>query len=264
MRVPTATEVLYGHIVLPVSRPRLPTVWSTNGVVDRPGPDLRRSAETHVRLIAAADAVQVWTNRGRDGLVERAPDLDLSRIHVIPPLIEIDLPGAWARDHDDPVAMYIGAQGGLKGLGTVLEVAALLPMLRVEIVTSSSRPPDLPNNVDWLGPRPRTEVLARLQSCAVHLFPSRAESFGGVVLEALACGTAQVVDAESVTAEVMGDGGIAVHALDATAVADAVAGLLADDDRRALLAAQGRRRYEAVYSPRVVGPRLEQLIDAVG
>src|SRR5437588_2630020 len=59
---PSSAELLYGHIVFPTDG-RLPTLWSTNGVIDaRPGmwfPE--QSARTHARFIARAALTQCWS-----------------------------------------------------------------------------------------------------------------------------------------------------------------------------------------------------------
>lgn len=265
VRPPAGTDALYGHIVFPVSSPPLPTIWSTAGVIDaRPGIWFAdQSAQTHAHLLPRAAAVQCWSEFGKAGLLERLPRVDASSIEVIPPLVQLDLPAPFERGTPDPVAIFIGANGTLKGLDVVVAAAALVPDARVEIITHTPRPASVPPNVDWLGPRPHREVLSRLVSAAVHVFPSTTESLGGVVVEALAAGVAQVVDASSVTAEVAGNGAIAVDGTSAEAVADALARLAGDDTLRAALGDVGRKRYDAVYAPDAVGARLERLIESV-
>lgn len=265
VRVSPETEVLYGHIIFPVARPELPTVWSTAGVIDaRPGMWIaEQSAKTHAHLIPRAAAVQCWSELGKVGLLERVPGLDSKGIEVIPPLVRLALPSPMPRSSADPVAIFVGADGGLKRLDVVIAAARLVGDLRVEIITHSPRPVDLPPNVDWLGPRPHGEVLARVGSATVHVCPSSTESLGGVVVEAMASGIAQVVDGGSVTAEVAGEGAIAVDGGDPEAVADALRRLADDDELRSTCARQGLARYDGHYSPQAVGPRLERLIDSV-
>jgi glycosyltransferase involved in cell wall biosynthesis len=261
--VDARVDVLYGHITFPVSRPTRPTVWSTQGVLDaRPGswhPDT--SARTHERLIKRAGAAHCWSITGLRGLLDRFPALS-TMIDVVPPLVYVDLPEPMVRSDGDVVAIFIGAFGGLKGIDVVIDAARRAgPGLRVEIVTNDPRPPDVPAAVDWLGPRAREEVLSRLASADIHIFPSTTESFGGVVAEALAAGVPQIVDQASVTAEIMGDGGLAVPGRDPTAVADALEELAGDGALRRRLGEQGRARYQRVYAPEVVGPQLEALFE---
>ncbi|MEY2423465.1 MAG: hypothetical protein QOI95_3532 [Acidimicrobiaceae bacterium] len=265
VRVRPGTEALYGHIVFPVSRPALPTVWSTAGVIDaRPGIWFAdQSAQTHAHLLPRADAVQCWSEFGKIGLLERLPRVDPDTITVLPPLVQLDLPPPMPRPPGDPVAIFIGANGALKGLDVVVAAAALVPDVRVEIITHTPPPARFSANVDWLGPRAHAEVLARLGSASVHVFPSTTESLGGVVVEALAAGVAQIVDGRSVTAEVAGAGGIAIDGRDPEATADALRRLAGDERLRATVAGAGLERYATTYAPDAVGRRLGELIDSI-
>lgn len=262
--VDPAVEVVYGHIVFPVA-PGRPTVWSTQGVLDaRPGlwfPE--QSALTHARLVARAAKAQFWTHIGLDGARQRV-DLDDSKVEVIPPLVDVGLPPPLPRSGTDLTAIFIGAFGAMKGLPVVLEGWQRIgPGIRLEVITNDPAPTDLPASVTWLGPRPRSEVLARLASSDIHVCPSTTESFGGVVAEAMAAGVAQVVDGASVTTEVAGDGALAVPGRDAAAVAGAIEQLAGDPMLRGSVGAAGRARYDAVYHPDVVGRQMARLFTEV-
>src|SRR5205823_106013 len=143
--------------------------------------------------------------------------------------------------------IFIGAVGELKGLDVALAAAACVRDLRLEVITASPRPASLPPNVEWLGPRQRAEVLARLRSAAVHVLPSTTESYGVVVVEALAAGVAQIVDANSVTAEILGDGGLSVDGRDVEELAEALRRLADDVPLRDALGTAGRARFDTTY-----------------
>lgn len=76
----------------------------------------------------------------------------------------------------------------------------------------------------------------------VLAFPSWYEGFGLPVLEAMACGTAVVAADNSSLPEVVGEGGLLVHAGDLQAWAEALARLLTDGDLRARLITAGREQ----------------------
>jgi glycosyltransferase involved in cell wall biosynthesis len=173
----------------------------------------------------------------------------------------VDTPSTpWPRTDDDVIAIFVGAFGEMKGLDVVLEVArGTQPGVRIEIITASRPPDELPTNVRWLGPRPRDEVLRRMASSDLHLFPSTTESFGAVVVEALAFGLPQIVDHASVTAEVAGEAGVTVDGRDAQSVQSALERLAGDALSRRALGRAARERYLRVYSPDAVGPQLEEL-----
>jgi len=90
------------------------------------------------------------------------------------------------------------------------------------------------------------------------------EGFGIVFVEAAAAGVPSVAGDSGGSAEAVADGetGLVVRRPDAPAlVADALAGLLADDDRRAEMGRNARRRAEAEFSYDVLADRLGEGID---
>ena len=82
------------------------------------------------------------------------------------------------------------------------------------------------------------------------------EGFSLVGLEYLICGTPVVAYAEGGPLEVLGDCGISVTVGDRRALADAINELLDDAERRASLAACGKKRAEALF-------RFDRMIDSV-
>lgn len=263
VRVPLGTELVYGHIAFPVA-PGVATVWSTQGVLDaRPGEWFpNQSTRTHERFVSRAALSQCWSELGRRGLLDRTDLVTDTDIWVVPPLVYVDLPEETPRCHDDLVAVFVGANGRDKNLHVVIEaMAALDAGLRLEVITADPPPGDLPRSIDWLGPRPRPEVLARLASSDLHVFPSRTESFGGVAVEAMAAGLPQIVDRSGVPAEIAAESALTVDGDDPSELRSAMARLASDGSLRADLGARALDRYRAVYHPDVVGPKFEALID---
>lgn len=92
------------------------------------------------------------------------------------------------------------------------------------------------------------------------------EGFGIVFVEAAAAGVPSVAGDSGGSAEAVADDetGIVVRRPDAPArVADALAGLLADDARRTAMGHRARQRAEAEFSYDVLAERLQQGIDGV-
>jgi starch synthase len=92
----------------------------------------------------------------------------------------------------------------------------------------------------------------------VVVLPSVQESFGVVLIEAMASGRAVVASRVGGIPEVLADGecGLLVPPGDPGEFAQAISRLLADDHERASLAAKGRARVEAVYRSEAVVDRL--------
>jgi glycosyltransferase involved in cell wall biosynthesis len=91
------------------------------------------------------------------------------------------------------------------------------------------------------------ELRALYAGAEVVCYPSIEEGFGLPVLEGMAQGTAVVTSATTSTAEVGGDAAVLVEPTDVTSIADALASLLDDPDRRARLGEAGRRRAVEVF-----------------
>jgi glycosyltransferase involved in cell wall biosynthesis len=81
------------------------------------------------------------------------------------------------------------------------------------------------------------EKLALYQGAALYATPSLYEGFGLTALEAMACGVPTIAANRTSLPEVVGDGGLLVEP-EAEAFAEAILGVLSDDDR----AAELRRR----------------------
>jgi glycosyltransferase involved in cell wall biosynthesis len=82
-------------------------------------------------------------------------------------------------------------------------------------------------NIEFKGELPPVQVAAELKSSALLVLPSRRESFGAVVVEALACGTPVVATrCGGPETTVTSDVGLLVESDDATALSDAMAQVL--------------------------------------
>ncbi|HEY2955267.1 MAG TPA: glycosyltransferase family 4 protein [Candidatus Eisenbacteria bacterium] len=112
--------------------------------------------------------------------------------------------------------------------------------------------------VTWAGPEPQERVRAWMARASVLCLPCRIAADGNrdglptVLLEAMAVGLPCVSTAVTGIPEILGDGegGLLVQPGDSEALAEIVAGLLADPERRAVLGAAGRARAEALFDLR--------------
>lgn len=124
----------------------------------------------------------------------------------------------------------------------------------------------LSDRVLLVGPRPQDEVAAAYREAAVFALPCVVGSDGNrdglptVLLEAMASGVPVVSTDVTGIPEIIDDGvnGVIVPQRDAAALADALAALLADPQRRAALGAAGRAKVEAVFSVRANVAQLQR------
>lgn len=177
-----------------------------------------------------------------------------------------------------PVLLFVGRLEPRKGFEHAVQAFARLKMqhpdLRMVVVGDGPErercqallPAGLRVDVDMLG-RVSDEDKARcFASADVYVAPNLGgESFGIVLLEALAAGTAVVASDLPGFRSVIDDGvtGSLVPPGDPAALADAVAGLLHNDRRREAMVAAGREAVVAYDWPWVAAQVRSAYLDAV-
>ena len=116
----------------------------------------------------------------------------------------------------------------------------------------------LTDSVQFAGRQPRSAMPRWYGEATLVVLPSIQESFGVVLIEAMASGRAVVASRVGGIPEVLADGecGLLVPPGDSSELAQAISRLLADDHERASLAAKGRARVEAIYRSEAVVDRL--------
>ncbi len=176
-----------------------------------------------------------------------------------------------------PSVLFIGRHEERKGLGVLL---AALERLDDDIECwVAGQGPDTERlrerarddeRIVWLGRLSEAEKLARLRGATIFCAPSlHGESFGVVLLEAMAAGTVVVASSLDGYRNVATDGrdAVLVEPGDADALAAALSGLIAEPERRASLIAGGLTRAQEFAMPTLVERYLEiyeQLIARAG
>jgi phosphatidylinositol alpha-mannosyltransferase len=150
------------------------------------------------------------------------------------------------------VRRYPGARLLIAGRGNADEIRALIGE-------------DLRSSVSLLGELTEADKAAFLRSVDIYCAPNLlGESFGVVLIEALAAGAPIVASDLDAFARVLEDGaaGVLVRRGDAQALSDALCGLLADPARLAELAAGGAR-VAAAYDWDVLAHRILAVYETV-
>lgn len=105
----------------------------------------------------------------------------------------------------------------------------------------------LADQVRFLGYVPTADLAPLYSLATIFALPSLYEGFGLPLLEAMACGAPVAVSNNPALAEIAGDAAALFDPHDVESLAETLAGLLTDEDRRANLRARGLAR-TAVFS----------------
>jgi glycosyltransferase involved in cell wall biosynthesis len=184
-----------------------------------------------------------------------------------------------AVERDESEILCVGrASDPNKGIVTLVEALARLPHGVKLTLVDNDHPDGLARKrARQLGCEDRLSVTGRVDSdelvalyrrAALVVVPSRYEGFGLPAVEAMACGTPVVACASGALPEVIGvgGGGVLVKRDDPAALAQGIADLLAQPERRRALGERGRKRVDDAYAwPRVArltSDAYQQVVDA--
>jgi colanic acid/amylovoran biosynthesis glycosyltransferase len=203
-----------------------------------------------------------------------------NRVHRIYNGLAVDEFSYSAPDLRPPHILAVGRLVEKKGLSDLIDACAILQRsdrpfschiigagpLEAELRAQIERL-GLAPRVRLLGPRPRSEVVRRLQEAAVFVAPCVVSADGDrdglptVLLEAMAVGTPCVATAVTGIPEIVHDGvtGVLVGERDPGALAAAIGRLLIDDGLRVRLASAGRALVERAFDARRNAERIRDM-----
>lgn len=217
------------------------------------------------RLIAVSNPVYIQDSPFLRRYAEKCRvihfGLNLERFAATPE-IEAEAAAWRARYGNRPLLLFVGRLRHYKGVNVLIEAMQQLPEATALIVgigplaeewQQQAEAAGLNDRVHFLGEQPDAAVLALYHAADIFVLPStnRAETFGIVQLEAMACGRPVIcTELGTGTSYVNQDGvtGRVVPSNDAPALAAAVRQLLADPALRARMGAAGRQRAQTEFS----------------
>ncbi len=236
-RVVAVSETMRGILVrngLPSDRVvTIPNPIPVDALIERAAASLPESLAQlvgdHFPLILNAGVL--FPTKGQDRLIEALPGVR----DAFPEMLCL-------------LAGRAGEDGGIERTGAYMERLHR----RVSVL-------GLQDHVCFLGD---VECLPALMRRAdIYVQPSRTESFGRTVAEALCCGTPVVVFDTGALAETAGPGGMVVPDGDIHAMTDAILALAVDPDRRRATAAAGERHVRERYDAGVVAGRFAGMLE---
>lgn len=249
----------------------VPVVVRASSLPDSPDARVRRA---RLAVLRAADVVLCPTEE----LARGARVAGADRVEVVADGLDTAswaAPSTPAADGPPTLVTLSGADAG-GGVPAVVEALRALPEARLLVAGRSTEAAadslrrratraGVDDRVTDLGWLPRDRVVELIDDADVVVAP-RAEGGSGVsALEAM-CRAKVVVAADApVLRDVVAEGvtGLLVPALDSSAWADALRGVLADPFRREAWGQAGQDRVTAVYDWRAVVPRLHSVYEAL-
>lgn len=206
-------------------------------------------------LFRAARGIFAWSEPVRESL--RADyGVPAERILRLPPSVEPP-PAGMAREARDeagrrPRILFVGGDFRRKGGAVLLEAfrRRFADSCELHLVTQSPVPPE-PGVHVHRGIVAHTPAWRELwEGADVFVFPSTLETFGIVLLEALAFGVPVVAADVGAARDVLAGGraGVLVERVDADTLGEAIAAVLADPGEAGRRAALGRARVEAEFT----------------
>ncbi|MBR0645355.1 glycosyltransferase [Plastoroseomonas hellenica] len=200
-------------------------------------------------LVGNTWGIQAW-------LIEQGWPAD--RAHMLPNFVEDFSGHAPATLAGNTRLLAMGRLHRNKGFDTLLRALPDMPAgAHLSLAGEGPEHQALQRLAGELGVADRVTFLgwrqdrgALLAGCDIFLCPSRHEPLGNVVLEAFSAGRPVIAAASHGPREVIRDGetGLLVPIEDAPALAAATAALIADPQRAAELAQQGRTEFETTHA----------------
>lgn len=223
----------------------------------------RRAMRRASRVIAISGALAGFV-RDVEGI--EAGKIVTIRYGLEPPTLDLAAArqaarAAWGVDDSVPVVGFFGRLIEQKGVDTLLEawlqVSRQYPAARLVIVGDGKERPVLEARAAALGLNGvrfagwAADAACLMPGCDIIAMPSRWEGFGLVALEAMAAARPLVASRVSALPEIVVDleTGLLVPPGDAAALAEAIAGLLADPAWAQAMGQAGRARLVEAFSP---------------
>ncbi len=275
---PVRADVILSHIVTPVPDPAgPPVIWSSQGLsppdyYEKASPvpyrDVVHLYEEASRHVAA---LLIWTESGARRLRQEA---NLSApIVVLPPVLPRTAGKEALPRTEETRLLFVGRDAERKGLPEL--VAALQTLskgtvgLRFDIVSAPDA--QLESKIQSLGfaklhRNPSDERVAELMSSADLLaIPTKAETYGYVLVEAMAHGCALLTSDSPPMNELASEGvnGTVVPQGNVEALTEALRRLLDDPEGLRRMGRASRQRYLTEFAPEVAIPRYHSLFEAV-
>jgi glycosyltransferase involved in cell wall biosynthesis len=229
-------------------------------------------------LLSSSDVIVAPSKKFQQEFVEALPEFrgKTTFIHNGVDLTVFDREAAESADTDQSFGSYLfclSAYKPQKAIDVLLRafksVQATDPMIRLIVAGPGERDEferladdlNISKKVELKGPTQWSEAMKLLRGCTAFVLPSRFETFGIVILEAMACEKAVVATTAGGIPEIIENGknGVLVNPDDEIGLAETLVAILKDESLRAKLASAAYASVHARFGLENTGTAYEDL-----
>lgn len=285
-RAVSGADLILSHICFPFPLPRIPVVWSSQGLspaayYERCGPWSLEDVLFLYRVLGPrAQALLIATASGARSLLQWCPELE-EKVHVVPApvLVPSTAPDVKPSQQDGVVRLlFVGLDPTLKGLPELLQAYVWLRRrhshLRLEVVTRVSkrwqRLGGMEGSPNALGirlhpPLPHERVFELMREADIFVSPTHADTYAIAAVEAMAHRCAIVISNFDPLPELFPNAevGFLIAPGDVRGLIERLESLIANLDLLRRFQENARSRYLAVHDPVRIRRKLEEVFERV-
>jgi glycosyltransferase involved in cell wall biosynthesis len=215
------------------------------------------------RLLAAARRLLPWSAPVRESLLAEY-QIPAAQVEVLPPSLDLGrFRPSPAKSSSRPQVLFVGGDFFRKGGRMLLDAyrGGLANRCDLHLITESNVAPEPGIHVHHLTAG-SDGWLERWQQADVFVFPSLLETFGIVLVEALAFGVPTIASRAGAATDILdgGEGGVLLSTVSPATIAAAIHATLDDLETARRRAAHGRRRVERDFDLRENTARLARMV----
>ena len=212
-------------------------------------------------LFNRATSILPWSHVAAESL-QKDYDMPAEKTHILPPSLELPVPRKPNR-HQTPRALFVGADFKRKGGDLLIQAfRSFQGQLELDILTQSAVAPEAGVRL-WRNIEAHTPEWESLWRAAdFFIFPSHLETFGIVLVEAMAFELPVISSRAGAAEEILDQGkcGFLLETLTIDELSLAIDRLLGDQSEARQLARAGRARVAAHYEIAKNSARLAELL----
>jgi glycosyltransferase involved in cell wall biosynthesis len=232
-------------------------------------PDRNIEAKLLALKLEKASLIHFHTINGRERFLSYCPefiDRSVSIPFLLPALDKIDT--IIEKDNSFVSILYVGYQGEIKGLPELILALNnidinFLNFHKVEINIVSKYKPDpiLNLKINWWPKLSNKKILTLMKRAHIFILVSPRDSYGLVLIEAMAHSCAIITDNDQTRQEIIGDSGICIFPNNVKILKNTIVELVENKNFTREIGIKAFNRFIENFSPKIVGKMYEDAFE---